>query len=52
MPGPCRPDAGRGLIAGLRWDTAGSVGGTGPRWNAGTRSVVSGKFTVRHPTGY
>ncbi|MBS1895423.1 MAG: hypothetical protein JST59_29335 [Actinobacteria bacterium] len=40
------------VIAGLRWDTAGSVGGTGPRWYTSTRSVVSGKFTVRHPTGY
>lgn len=40
------------VIAGLRWDTAGSVGGTGPRWYPSTRSVVSGKFVVRHPTGY
>ncbi len=40
------------VIAGLRWDTAGSIGGTGPRWYTSTRSVVSGKFVVRHPTGY
>jgi cell wall-associated NlpC family hydrolase len=40
------------VIAGLRWDTAGSVGGTGPRWYASTRSVVSGSFMVRHPPGY
>ena len=40
------------VIAGLRWDTAGSVGGTGPRWYASTSSVVPGKFAVRHPTGY
>ena len=40
------------VIAGLRWDTAGSIGGTGPRWYKSTRSVVSGKFVVRHPTGY
>ena len=40
------------VIAGLRWDTAGSVRGTGPRWYASTKSVVPGKFVVRHPTGY
>jgi hypothetical protein len=40
------------VIAGLRWDTAGSTKGTGPRWYASARSVVSGKFAVRHPTGY
>ncbi|HEX5983430.1 MAG TPA: hypothetical protein VFY69_04410 [Solirubrobacterales bacterium] len=40
------------VIAGLRWDTAGSAKGTGPRWYADTTSVVSGKFAVRHPIGY
>ena len=40
------------VIAGLRWDTAGSVGGTGPRWYADTSSAVSGRFVVRHPPGY
>lgn len=40
------------VIAGLRWDTAGSAKGTGPRWYASTRSVVPGKFAVRHPEGY
>lgn len=40
------------VIAGLRWDTAGSAKGTGPRWYADPTSVVSGKFAVRHPTGY
>lgn len=40
------------VIAGLRWDTAGSIRGTGPRWYASTKSVVPGKFVVRHPTGY
>ena len=40
------------VIAGLRWDTAGSAKGTGPRWYADTDSVVSGKFAERHPTGY
>lgn len=40
------------VIAGLRWDTAGSAKGTGPRWYADTRSAVPGKFAVRHPVGY
>ncbi|MBS1892236.1 MAG: hypothetical protein JST59_13150 [Actinobacteria bacterium] len=40
------------VIAGLRWDTAGSADGTGPRWYADTASVVSGKLAVRHPLGY
>ena len=40
------------VIAGLRWDTAGSVGGTGPRWYESTESVVAGDFVVRHPAGY
>ncbi len=40
------------VIAGLRWDTAGSTRGTGPRWYNNTRSVVKGKFAVRHPSGY
>lgn len=40
------------VIAGLRWDTAGSADGTGPRWYADANSVVSGRFTVRHPIGY
>jgi len=40
------------VIAGLRWDTAGSVGGTGPRWYTSTESVVGGEFVVRHPSGY
>jgi len=58
------PDAGRwitvyadaghtyAVIAGLRWDTAGSADGTGPRWYADTASVVSGTLAVRHPLGY
>lgn len=40
------------VIAGLRWDTAGSVGGTGPRWYPSTRAIVAGKFVARHPLGY
>jgi hypothetical protein len=40
------------VIAGLRWDTAGSADGTGPRWYADTASVVSGTLAARHPLGY
>jgi len=40
------------VIAGLRWDTAGSASGTGPRWYEDTTSAVSGEFVVRHPPGY
>ena len=40
------------VIAGLRWDTAGSASGTGPRWYEDTASAVSGEFVVRHPSGY
>ena len=40
------------VIAVLRWDTAGSAKGTGPRWYADTRSAVPGKFVERHPLGY
>ena len=40
------------VIAGLRWDTAGSAKGTGPRWYGDSGSAVSGAFTIRHPTGY
>ena len=40
------------VIAGLRWDTAGSASGTGPRWYKSTKAAASGPFTVRHPDGY
>jgi cell wall-associated NlpC family hydrolase len=40
------------VIAGLRWDTAGSARGTGPRWYKSTRAAASGPFTARHPEGF
>jgi cell wall-associated NlpC family hydrolase len=40
------------VIAGLRWDTAGTTNGTGPRWHKSLRAQASGPFTPRHPTGY
>ena len=40
------------VIAGLRWDTAGSADGTGPRWYKSTKAAASGPFTVRHPAEF
>ncbi len=40
------------IIAGLRWDTAGTTNGTGPRWHKSLRAQASGPFTSRHPEGY
>ena len=39
------------LIAGLRWDTGGPGGGSGPRWSTVMRSDAS-SFVARHPAGY
>jgi hypothetical protein len=38
------------MIAGLRFDTSGTVGGSGPSWSAEMRS--SAGFVARHPDGY
>jgi peptidoglycan hydrolase CwlO-like protein len=38
-------------IAGLRWDTGGPGGGSGPRWSTVMRSDAS-SFVARHPPGY
>ena len=38
-------------IAGLRWDTGGPVGGSGPRWSTVMRDDTS-SFVARHPAGY
>jgi cell wall-associated NlpC family hydrolase len=40
------------VIAGLRWDTAGTTNGTGPRWHKSLRAQASGPFTARHPEGF
>lgn len=40
------------IIAGLRWDTAGTTNGTGPRWHKSLKAQASGPFTVRHPEGF
>jgi len=38
-------------IAGLRWDTGGPGGGSGPRWSTVMRDDTS-DFVARHPSGY
>jgi cell wall-associated NlpC family hydrolase len=38
-------------IAGLRWDTGGPGGGSGPRWSTVMRDDTS-SFIARHPAGY
>jgi len=38
------------VVAGLRWDTSGTVGGSGPSWTTAMRS--SAGFIARHPDGY
>jgi cell wall-associated NlpC family hydrolase/soluble lytic murein transglycosylase-like protein len=38
------------VIAGLRWDTAGHSGETGPRWH--TEPPYPDGYIVRHPPGY
>jgi hypothetical protein len=38
------------VIAGVRWDTSGNEGETGPRWHTDLRDNVG--FVARHPTGY
>jgi hypothetical protein len=40
------------VIAGLRWDTAGNSGSSGPRWSESLSAAASGTFVARHPTGY
>ena len=40
------------LIAGLRWDTAGNAGGSGPRWSTTVTDPGGlGSFIPRHPPG-
>jgi peptidoglycan hydrolase CwlO-like protein len=38
-------------VAGLRWDTGGPGGGSGPRWSSVMRDDAS-SFIARHPAGY
>ena len=38
-------------VAGLRWDTGGPGGGSGPRWSTVMRDDTS-SFVARHPSGF
>jgi hypothetical protein len=38
------------VIAGVRWDTSGDEGESGPRWHTDLRDNIG--FVSRHPTGY
>jgi hypothetical protein len=38
------------VIAGVRWDTSGDEGESGPRWHTDLRDNIG--FVARHPTGY
>jgi cell wall-associated NlpC family hydrolase len=40
------------VVAGLRFDTAGDVSETGPRWHPTTAAAATGRYVVRHPVGY
>jgi cell wall-associated NlpC family hydrolase len=40
------------VVAGLRFDTAGDVSESGPRWHPTVAAAASGSFVVRHPIGY
>jgi cell wall-associated NlpC family hydrolase len=40
------------VVAGVRFDTAGDVNETGPRWHPTVAAAASGRYVVRHPIGY
>jgi cell wall-associated NlpC family hydrolase len=40
------------VIAGLRFDTAGDVSESGPRWHPTVAAAASGSYVARHPIGY
>jgi hypothetical protein len=40
------------VVAGLRFDTAGDVNESGPRWHPTVAAAATGRYTVRHPVGY
>src|SRR6201996_4724512 len=40
------------VVAGLRFDTAGDVNETGPRWHPTVTAAAGGRFVARHPIGY
>ena len=40
------------VVAGLRFDTAGDLDETGPRWHPTVAAAASGTYVARHPVGY
>ena len=40
------------VVAGLRFDTAGDVNESGPRWHPTVAAAATGRYVVRHPIGY
>ena len=40
------------VVAGLRFDTAGDVSESGPRWHPTVAAAASGSYVARHPIGY
>jgi hypothetical protein len=40
------------VVAGLRFDTAGDVNESGPRWHPTVTAAAGGRYVARHPIGY
>jgi cell wall-associated NlpC family hydrolase len=40
------------VVAGLRFDTAGDVSESGPRWHPTVAAAATGSYVARHPIGY
>jgi cell wall-associated NlpC family hydrolase len=40
------------VVAGLRFDTAGDVSESGPRWHPTVAAAATGRYVARHPIGY
>jgi cell wall-associated NlpC family hydrolase len=40
------------VVAGLRFDTAGNLNETGPRWHPTVAAAARGSYVARHPIGY
>lgn len=40
------------VVAGLRFDTAGDLNESGPRWHPTVAAAATGSYVARHPIGY
>jgi cell wall-associated NlpC family hydrolase len=40
------------VVAGLRFDTAGDLNESGPRWHPTVAAAATGRYVARHPVGY